>query len=1198
MKLKRQFSSILALALAVLMVLSFAACAVPEKKLTLSKSSMTLTVGDSEKLTATTEEAGIVVFKTSDDAVATVAQDGTVTAVGEGNCTITAEIAALSATCAVTVKGEEEGNYSAVVDGEVNFSSFPTLNELDTLDVIEYDFGTSKSSQQGEAKFGEMITLSVLQGLTARVEGTKSGIYLSVKEGGVNDHAYTTWLDEMKSMRNIIVTTIKDTDEKTAFTAVVEKYKDIVTKTDSGNPGYVLYEQKITDGVDNDNNPIQKGEQNVNAACTISAATGYLAVDVRNEKILQDLGFELAVDARDMTEIDAYHAYKDQLSSDIIMLTNNGQVHNRDYGIAAKAFYMYESNKDDNFMNEITEPSSGKYKQGTLTVGWSSTGEVDQVNRHALYGFNFTCTNYSYNLSQTARYGAANFKQKSKGTKLTADPNKKYVSFIMTDGDNITWHQNDFPFSEGWYGYSGRGDFKMGWTMAPLMADIAPSVIKHEYEAATKNDSFVCGVSGSGYVYPSEYGMNEDSLKKLAMSTNEYMRRADLDYVEILDNTPFDPTVMNAYASQPDIKGGIVLANYNYYKQGGDIKYYNGKPFVGVGEAMWSDTPGRVAHRLNSLPVDVTSANGYTIVKIHCWSTSMADVARMVEMLDDNIEIVAPGEIMQLVADNVKADSKRTAMPDVNYPSDVDEYVDAEYFYNRLTAQEKTDFQFNTFMDYEGWEKYIGSKQYDYVSFSGEPWKYSTSIATSVDGDGYSIRLDGSDYGNVDDNPNAAIYSKLKVTDSDKARFSFYVRGEAYGFDACYRVRVIVLENGKPTIKRLDEGWMEAGDSRWREVSYDVSAYRGQEVVFIIEHNSTQREGDGEILYIDNIKMGEESLDIASIKKAAVNDNLSATFDTDACGFNMTGAAEYSSGALKATLTATTSGDRADAVFYTKYDLKNYKDYTHTKFGIWAKADSGKEAYVRLAIVSADGKQILRSGDYVKVGDRAQYLSTQFDTFRIKGGAFKYAHAIIEVKSAGVATALTLDNADFATMTRDITKGYYFDAEYLNQLAVTDAADLSELENWTLEGGRGVEDEAKIVEGQIRLYGYDFMRGDDTAIVSKALGGYAKVKNEYNARMFAKLNVSAEATLSFTVKRIEKTLTGLNAVTPQIRVLFIEGNTVTVLKDFEKIEAYTARNISVDLTSVNGRSGVIMIEMDCSQNGDRAGVMLDGMVVA
>ena len=94
----------------------------PVESLSLSKNSLTMTVGDSKTLTATVEPDTAtnkdVTWSSSDDSVATVA-DGAVTAVAAGSATITAisvDDPDIKATCAVTVK--EAGNPDPGTDPE------------------------------------------------------------------------------------------------------------------------------------------------------------------------------------------------------------------------------------------------------------------------------------------------------------------------------------------------------------------------------------------------------------------------------------------------------------------------------------------------------------------------------------------------------------------------------------------------------------------------------------------------------------------------------------------------------------------------------------------------------------------------------------------------------------------------------------------------------------------------------------------------------------------------------------------------------------------------------------------------------------------------------------------------------------------------------------------------------------------------
>ena len=97
--------AIVSVVLAVCMAVGLVACGEGGNvTITLSETTLTMTVGDTETLEATTSDDSNVTWTSSDESVAEVNSRGRVTAMGAGVATITATSGEATATCKVTVK--------------------------------------------------------------------------------------------------------------------------------------------------------------------------------------------------------------------------------------------------------------------------------------------------------------------------------------------------------------------------------------------------------------------------------------------------------------------------------------------------------------------------------------------------------------------------------------------------------------------------------------------------------------------------------------------------------------------------------------------------------------------------------------------------------------------------------------------------------------------------------------------------------------------------------------------------------------------------------------------------------------------------------------------------------------------------------------------------------------------------------------
>ena len=159
---------------------------VPVSQITLNKAETSISVGNSEKLTATVtpENAANKALKwaSSDEDVATVAPDGTVTAVKAGAATITATAAdgsGKSATCTVTVIGGTTPSQSGGSTGDSSGGSSSDRDSHDSNPVIKTETknNTDGSTTKTETRRDGSVTQTTTgkDGSVTKTETKKDG---------------------------------------------------------------------------------------------------------------------------------------------------------------------------------------------------------------------------------------------------------------------------------------------------------------------------------------------------------------------------------------------------------------------------------------------------------------------------------------------------------------------------------------------------------------------------------------------------------------------------------------------------------------------------------------------------------------------------------------------------------------------------------------------------------------------------------------------------------------------------------------------------------------------------------------------------------------------------------------------------------------------------------------------------------------
>jgi hypothetical protein len=457
------------------------------------------------------------------------------------------------------------------------------------------------------------------------------------------------------------------------------------------------------------------GEASETAAYTVAAAVGALPISLADEPLARANGLTLLHDLRGETNAAVIDLYAKQLATDFANLhapTAGPQqvdlgVYGRGVAIMDQDLNNYPvttrvHSKDGTFAdravelvvgkpNALTEKILKRMGNESAVFGWLGS-EHPLVKWLGEHGGMTHCSGGNPNLStlMNIAIGGASFTQTSlqrhhhgpKATPLPKNVGTHTISFIMSDGDSVAYSVEVLP-QKKWFGSPSRGRVPLGWTLGPAHCEICPLCVDEYYANATVNDSFIGGPSGMGYVYPDSYR----SMSSFATKTAAFMKKSDMRIVNVIADV-LDDNWTVPLLSQDQIDA-VVYYNYSDYAGmchptpglpmaagcapiqwvpvpgGGPPKPVLGgrmNLWSGVGPEPWGGKPGfenvssLVAKLKNEslCPKDSTDPNGYSIIPVHVWTHTVADVAAVVAALGPGYSIVTPDDYLALVNHNLR----------------------------------------------------------------------------------------------------------------------------------------------------------------------------------------------------------------------------------------------------------------------------------------------------------------------------------------------------------------------------------------------------------------------------------------------------------------------------------------------------------------------------------------------------------------
>ncbi|HBG40492.1 MAG TPA: hypothetical protein DDW85_03625 [Porphyromonadaceae bacterium] len=410
--------------------------------------------------------------------------------------------------------------------------------------------------------------------------------------------------------------------------------------------GYVL--------TDVENNP----ESNT-VASVAAHVYNSIVIDIRDKAKYDKAGYTMQYDARYKTTRDAWREFKDKCSNKalVIMPVQTGEL--RDFSIKNDLFVL-------NINKQKGNPSSGQnldifedviswLEPGAPILGWEQGVSEDLfVNRASRKGHVWIPSDWAYNIPlmsllyksrQTS--SLANVKNP---LSIDFDKKKNFISFYLTDGDNVQWMLNDFV--DKYYLNPDGNNTKMGFGI-PVgnLAMISPAQFQNIMDIQNNSKTLIESLGG-GYSYVDNYGIEtnrEEALTSLATKVAAHMRQHRIKVLGLIAHDVHSSEAkkgFEAFVQANDQLEGIVAIQYSPYAGGeGDIFWIKNKngfdiPVITVKYSLWNHgnqnhsregTPTYIANKLKS----ETKENSFSLISVHAWS-NFKDIGASNDELAEN----------------------------------------------------------------------------------------------------------------------------------------------------------------------------------------------------------------------------------------------------------------------------------------------------------------------------------------------------------------------------------------------------------------------------------------------------------------------------------------------------------------------------------------------------------------------------------
>lgn len=391
----------------------------------------------------------------------------------------------------------------------------------------------------------------------------------------------------------------------------------------------------------------------LNVATSVCGLHQAVAIDESILDQARSVGLRVLFDARSYDERKAYNEFGYQFAHGIVVeQTIEKNAHLRDYAVQQKAFTYF--GLDPGTTTQIIRERG----PDTLVYGWGGD-EHNWVQTLSQGGGMGIAADWSRNLSALSKLHVpiSTFPRRYPAP---VQDGQRIVAFVMSDGDNIQWMGGGFVTDKGFWANPGRGTFNMTWEMAPVFAEVAPTVLNVFYDTASRGeflDGFVTGPSGAGYVYHN-YLPNRAAF---AARTAQMLHESGMSVVSVL-NSGGSMAQTAELLDRPEVLGVLYKDYAPYNLEHGAIYWHSGKPSISYRWLLWEplsqNSPAGVAQAVEQMPARPTADQGsYAIINVHAWSWKeiggpMEAIKRTISQLPPGTRVVTAEQLIILLRNN------------------------------------------------------------------------------------------------------------------------------------------------------------------------------------------------------------------------------------------------------------------------------------------------------------------------------------------------------------------------------------------------------------------------------------------------------------------------------------------------------------------------------------------------------------------